>query len=236
MLQCVAACCSVLQCIAVCCSVFHCVAACCSVLQSVAVFCSVLQCVAVCCSVLQRVAMCQLSNKHVPLTACDPHPGTEGGAGGGNGVGVRGEGGGHGPKIFDGTALDYSPEFVLAIYKLQNTFREKRGINTLVPPASLAHTPAHASLPLAVPTEETIPTHLARVRFVGVRGCVCESVREVCVCMSVHTYSCTHKYIYIYTCTCTYIYLTPPRMHYHLLLCRQMKLPTRLARVRYVCL
>jgi len=52
MLQCVAACCSVLQCVAACCSVLQFVAACCSVLQCVAVCCSVLQCVAVCCSVL----------------------------------------------------------------------------------------------------------------------------------------------------------------------------------------
>jgi len=60
-LQCVAACCSVLQCVAAAyhmnkshhagasrCRVF---AFCCSVLQCVAVCCSVLQCVAVCCSV-----------------------------------------------------------------------------------------------------------------------------------------------------------------------------------------
>jgi len=81
-LQCVAACCSVLQCVAavvvyvVSCHlvVWHdtsqldiskrklymicqCVAVCCSVLQCVAVCCSVLQYVAVCCSVLQRVAV-----------------------------------------------------------------------------------------------------------------------------------------------------------------------------------
>jgi len=37
--------------------VLQCVAACCSVLQRVAACCSVLQCVAVCCSVLQCVAI-----------------------------------------------------------------------------------------------------------------------------------------------------------------------------------
>ena len=83
-------CCSVLQCVAACCSLLQfaavwpiqfsevwvvcvcghpyllsihtgvCVACCsvCSVLQCVAVCCSVLQCVTMCCSVLQRVAMC----------------------------------------------------------------------------------------------------------------------------------------------------------------------------------
>jgi len=54
LLQCVAACCSVLQC----CSELQCVAMCCSVLQCAAVCCSVLQCVAVCCSVLLCVAVC----------------------------------------------------------------------------------------------------------------------------------------------------------------------------------
>ena len=79
MLQCVAACCSVLRGVAVCirmfvcdssacaaigCIVLQCAAVCCSVLQSVC--CNVLQCVAVCCSqclimfcsVLQCVAVC----------------------------------------------------------------------------------------------------------------------------------------------------------------------------------
>jgi len=53
-LQCVAACCSVL---AVCCSVLHCVG---SVLQSLTVCCSVLQCVAVCCSVKFSHYTCKL--------------------------------------------------------------------------------------------------------------------------------------------------------------------------------
>ena len=53
MLQCDAACGSVLQCVAACCSVLQCVATCCSVLQCVAACCSVLQCVAACCSVLR---------------------------------------------------------------------------------------------------------------------------------------------------------------------------------------
>ena len=139
-----------------------------------------LQCIALCCSVsyVSKIQQTRASD------CMRPHPGG---------------GGGHGPKIFNGTALDYSPEFVLAIYKLQNTFREKRGINTLVPPASLAHNPAHASLPLVVQTEESIPTHLARVRFVVVWMCVdvCViSVREVCVCMSVHT--CLHECTYMF--------------------------------------
>jgi len=43
-LQCVAACCSVLHRVAVCCSELQCLAACCSVSQRVAVCCSVLQC------------------------------------------------------------------------------------------------------------------------------------------------------------------------------------------------
>ena len=68
MLQCVAACCSVLQRVAACLQHYAsslqffdnaCVvryfALCCSVLQRVATWCSVLQCVAACCSVLQRV-------------------------------------------------------------------------------------------------------------------------------------------------------------------------------------
>jgi len=71
-LQCVAACCSVLQ---VCCSVLQCVdmdlnecrslhemSVCCSMLQRVAACCSVLQCVAVRCSVLPRAA--------IPFTIC----------------------------------------------------------------------------------------------------------------------------------------------------------------------
>ena len=44
MLQCIAACCSVLQCVAVHCIVRQCVAVCCSVLQCVAVCCVELQC------------------------------------------------------------------------------------------------------------------------------------------------------------------------------------------------
>jgi len=51
----------VLQCVAACCSVLQRVAVCCSVLQCVAVCCSVLQCVAVCCSVyFQTISTCQL--------------------------------------------------------------------------------------------------------------------------------------------------------------------------------
>jgi len=50
-LQCVAACCSVLQCVAVCCCVLLCVAVCCCVLLCFAVCCSVLSIVAVCSSV-----------------------------------------------------------------------------------------------------------------------------------------------------------------------------------------
>ena len=56
MLQCVAACCSVLQSVAVCCSVLQCVVVCCSVLHCVAIIaicCNILQYVAMCCSVLQ---------------------------------------------------------------------------------------------------------------------------------------------------------------------------------------
>jgi len=73
-LQCVAACCSVLQCVAVSpCRVSlclplrsrksqlysHLILMCCSMLQCVAVRCSVLQCVAVCCSV--PLSLIQLS-------------------------------------------------------------------------------------------------------------------------------------------------------------------------------
>jgi len=56
-----AVCCGVLQCVAVCCSVLQCVAVCCSVLWqypvSSIVCCSVLQCFAVCCGVLRCVAV-----------------------------------------------------------------------------------------------------------------------------------------------------------------------------------
>jgi len=84
-LQCVAACCSVLQrvtvttferaiarcvgsvlqCIAICCSIFQCaVAVCCSsvLLQCAALCCSVLHCVAVCCSMLWCVAVTTFEN------------------------------------------------------------------------------------------------------------------------------------------------------------------------------
>ena len=50
MLQCAAACCSVLQCVAVC------VAACSSVLQCFVACCHVSQCIAACCRMLQRAA------------------------------------------------------------------------------------------------------------------------------------------------------------------------------------
>ena len=66
MLQCVAACCSVLRCISYGTvalpnapspgrGVLQCQSACCSVLQCVAAWCSVLQCVAVCCSVVHMI-------------------------------------------------------------------------------------------------------------------------------------------------------------------------------------
>ena len=82
MLQCIAACCSVLQCAAMCVKkraleligsitftltytfnsdsalLLPCVAVCCSALQSESARCSVLQCAVMCCSVLQCVAVC----------------------------------------------------------------------------------------------------------------------------------------------------------------------------------
>jgi len=69
-LQCVAACCSVLPCVEIVleqshssrskgrCSVLQCVAVCFSVLQCIAVCCGVWQCVAVWCNVVQCVAAC----------------------------------------------------------------------------------------------------------------------------------------------------------------------------------
>ena len=64
-LQCVAACCSMLQHVAACCSTLQHVAVCCAPRElllphvniCVAVRCSALQCVAACCSMLQRVAI-----------------------------------------------------------------------------------------------------------------------------------------------------------------------------------
>ena len=55
MLQCVAACLSVLQCIAVCCSVSQCAG----------LYCSVLQCVAVCLSVRDFIAVCGIDTVSV---------------------------------------------------------------------------------------------------------------------------------------------------------------------------